>query len=875
MLEPIEEDQVSGDEEQPAKYFPVRRSHQRSVDKVQSKHKILEACDSPVQYEVKVSASRKTLKSVRGNCSGTGTNFMKRKNQHVPVAADCVDYGIEHGGKSCAGIGECNVFSNLNESESLEKGLFVKGIPFKQEVFQEGKSCRNVTAGSPKTTCQVYEKPNRSPLNAPFFGHGAKRRYSLFHGVPSLVEIGPIDLTRVGLMWTPAKLLQCSGKDSSAEHMDQILLTPIIDLGDLDITTMGLKCPVREPMRSTRILKKQKQKSDVKELGPKGHGRHVSFSRFVGVRKRPWGAYGAEIRTPEGKRLWLATYTTEEAAAHAYDDAARKFKGKGAVTNFSKESDIDSLLEAPSRSVREKASMFREAPKRRRSSNSKKRDEDQLLPDENAAKNFWDFTTPGGSPPKLLDGDFPSIVGLNATSNHINMDNTSSGGCRSSPVDRVDNYKVGDQTLFSHEIERSQTQDQIIQELCGEKGSKQTERFARVYSKKQKLRKTVDLNSSTLSVAVPEGIQGEEETPDSFLCGSNERKKFRCISTAVAGFSYKDDPPEYSADEDKQPDCELESRYYSIDHAVSCAELGEHFIDEISQAKRATDSENNFSSPEQNESLRNVDNESRFFGVRKTSSGIFETSLYDMNRKKKVYVGMYDTMIEAARARDQKAIDLGAASVLNFPELKEKASLQHETDLLDSTSPKNLFKMQSAAEKHANATPQREIKRKPRNFQKLPTAKRSKVIDNFAGNKDKASGLYEAKFVNFEEPGYAVTQTEPEVKGTNTGSRDSPSLGRVNAYTNKGRKKKKSVSEYVDMSHSEKKKNLQGQKLSESGDHATYMPKQDLVYGFDGEQYIESDYSRVYRTISKWRATQSRSSRGHVNPVLGEETLGI
>ncbi len=39
-----------------------------------------------------------------------------------------------------------------------------------------------------------------------------------------------------------------------------------------------------------------------------------------------------------------------------------------------------------------------------------------------------------GSLPKLLDGDSPSIVGLNATSNHINMDNTSSGGCRTSPL---------------------------------------------------------------------------------------------------------------------------------------------------------------------------------------------------------------------------------------------------------------------------------------------------------------------------------------------------------------------------------------------------------------------------------------------------------
>ena len=83
-------------------------------------------------------------------------------------------------------------------------------------------------------------------------------------------------------------------------------------------------------------------------------------------------------------------------------------------------------------------------------------------------------------------------------------------------------------------------------------------------------------------MTVPEGILGEEETPGSFLCGSNERAKFRCISTAVAGIPDMDSPAEISADKDKQADCELESRYYKNDLAASSTELGEHFRDEIS-----------------------------------------------------------------------------------------------------------------------------------------------------------------------------------------------------------------------------------------------------------------------------------------------------
>ena len=83
-------------------------------------------------------------------------------------------------------------------------------------------------------------------------------------------------------------------------------------------------------------------------------------------------------------------------------------------------------------------------------------------------------------------------------------------------------------------------------------------------------------------MTVPKGILGEEETPDSFLCGSNEREKFRCISTTIARIPDTDNPAEISADKDKQADCELESRYYRNDLAASGTELGEHFRDEIS-----------------------------------------------------------------------------------------------------------------------------------------------------------------------------------------------------------------------------------------------------------------------------------------------------
>lgn len=71
----------------------------------------------------------------------------------------------------------------------------------------------------------------------------------------------------------------------------------------------------------------------------------VQKTRFIGVRKRPWGKFAAEIRdsTRNGIRVWLGTFDSAEEAALIYDQAAFSMRGSSSQLNFSMEKVKESL----------------------------------------------------------------------------------------------------------------------------------------------------------------------------------------------------------------------------------------------------------------------------------------------------------------------------------------------------------------------------------------------------------------------------------------------------------------------------------------------------------------------------------------------------